>query len=537
MKRAVIACLVSVSLSCSDGAGDNADESEVGGSGGDAPSGGASGSSSSGSSNGGSSTSGASGEGGASGESGSDGGGGASGRGGSAGTPVDAVPLPPGSREYDGVVNLISADGAAELDAYLMGGASPVYEGSLTASLNVFLEHYVEEYDFVYLITDHPLDTQIGGRFQLVTQPARPGIGLDYDLQREGYKTTGTVRGAVAIQYRTGTYGPFGHEMMHYWANFLDPSFGFGVGLVDDVGPHWGYVGVNGVLGGFEPATLRCESPMGAVPPVCDPASGGRTRYRVRSFGPNDNGVATPCSPFELYLMGLAPFSEVPAEIPMLTDAEILIDTYDEATDTVVVEATGVNTIRTADLVARHGMARELPMSERAFRAAFAVISAAPVPDDLLAEVALWAKIHGNRVADARILSWEALTGGRSTLDTRLGPRRSTADPEPSVRVPFNCDIFDQDCGDGKACYFTGRSVGGICALTRGGVRDTPCDDLGDCAAGLDCVENEAGTTMACEPFCRHDDLGPNGCSAMCDWFTLVDENDAVVGGICMAPN
>jgi len=31
-------------------------------------------------------------------------------------------------------------------------------------------------------------------------------------------------------------------------------------------------------------------------------------------------------------------------------------------------------------------------------------------------------------------------------------------------------------------------------------------------------------------------DPGTNGCAAMCDWFTLTDENDTVVGGICVAP-
>jgi hypothetical protein len=162
------------------------------------------------------------------------------------------------------------------------------------------------------------------------------------------------------------------------------------------------------------------------MPPACDAEANGRTRYVMGIFNENANGVALPCDPFELYLMGLVPLSEAPAEIPVLTDATAPV--YDTIAETATVEATGVRTVLASDIVARHGLVRELPANERAFRAVFVVISAQPAADAVLGEIALWSKWHGNRATNPDVLSFEALTGGRATLDTRLGTRRALSD-------------------------------------------------------------------------------------------------------------
>jgi hypothetical protein len=345
----------------------------------------------------------------------------------------DFVPLPAESRELDGVVNLVDARATTELESFLIGSdAQPSSQGGLTASLNLFLEHYVEEYDFVYFLTDRPVAANAIGRFESVTQPAMPGIGHDVASTREGYATNGRTRGVIGVQFRPGRYGPMGHEMLHYWANFLDPSFGFGVGLNEDFGAHWGYAGVHGVLGGFDPRTLRCETPSGATPPDCTPGATGRTRFVTGLFGENDNGVETPCGPLELYLMGLVPVAEVPDEIPVLVDAGSLV--YDTLAETASVEAARVTSVRVSDIVLRHGIVPELPADERAFRAAFVVISSTPATGAVLAEVADYAKWHGNRETHTGVLSFEALTGGRATLDTRLGQRRRLTDAAPAPR-------------------------------------------------------------------------------------------------------
>src|SRR5262249_49929712 len=52
------------------------------------------------------------------------------------------VELPAGSREADGIVNLIDADAAKDIDDFLATGM-----GKLTRPLNLFLTYYEERYD------------------------------------------------------------------------------------------------------------------------------------------------------------------------------------------------------------------------------------------------------------------------------------------------------------------------------------------------------------------------------------------------------
>jgi hypothetical protein len=124
--------------------------------------------------------------------------------------------------------------------------------------------------------------------------------------------------------------------------------------------------------------------------------------------------------------MGLVPLAEAPAEIPVLIDAAEPV--LDGLAKTATIEAAGVNTVPVSDIVARHGLVRELPAEERSFRAVFVVVSAAPAADAVLGEIATWAKWHGNRETNPDALSFEALTGGRATLDTRLRARRTQSD-------------------------------------------------------------------------------------------------------------
>lgn len=62
------------------------------------------------------------------------------------------VELPKGSREVDGIVNLIDADAAHDLDDFLAFGMA-----ELTRPLNLFLTHYEERYDFVFIFSEHDL--------------------------------------------------------------------------------------------------------------------------------------------------------------------------------------------------------------------------------------------------------------------------------------------------------------------------------------------------------------------------------------------
>ena len=449
------------------------------------------------------------------------------------------VSMPANGRERAGVVNLVDAAAAAALEAFLdLRGSQEEIADALAKVTNTFLETYVEQYDFVYLVADHDLDVTAAGRFAPITRAALPGTGLDYDTETEGYKTNGRLRAVIGVNY-SDYFGPFGHELLHYWANLLDPDFGFGESLEGNYSSHWAYTGMKGVLGGFDPATLRCETAAGATPLDCMTEANGRYRYRVQPFGKGGNsGPKVTYSPLELYLMGLIPLSEVPSPILVLEEASDVSGSYDETTNTVAVEAKGVRSVRTAELVEKHGLVRELPETERAFTAAFVVVSATPASDAVLDHVGDWAAIFGNRAASSELLSFEALTGGRATLDTELGPRRDAGDPPLRVRIPKSCDLVAQDCGADKACYFYADRT--YCGLTSGGVRDEPCRADTDCAPGLACSRSDTGGSSACEPYCSTASEDPDGdsevCSDVCGWWILTNADGLDVGGLCRAP-
>jgi hypothetical protein len=448
--------------------------------------------------------------------------------GGEGGAGPELVELPEGSRERAGVVNLVDADAAADLAGYL--GSEPV---GIEKAVNLFLKYYVEQYDFVFVSSDHDMGTDLAGRFVHVTAPALAGTGRVYDFEAEGYTTSGRLRGAVGLNYRPGYFPPATHELAHNWGNFLNRKFGFSAQLGGDNGPHWGYAAFQGVLGGFDGSSLRCAAPVDAVPPGCTAESNGRIRYRVRQFRPNGNYVNL--APLELYLMGLSPASSLPETFSVLEEATTLEGSEDPSRNTIGVEARGIKTFPSADIIAEHGLVRELPAEERAFSAAFVVVSDKPASDEVLDSIGQLAAVFGKRTDDPRGQSFEAQTGGRATLDTRLGPRRAVADPTPQLRVPSTCDIFDQDCGAGRSCYF--RGTRGECGLTGAGERDDACETDADCAEGLGCATNLTSQARACEPYCSASSSAANACATLCtNFYYLGDEDDRIVGGICQPP-
>jgi hypothetical protein len=385
----------------------------------------------------------------------------------SGGSGGELVPLPPGSREVGGVVNLVDAAAAAELEAHLTV-EDPVFvtrRQDLVRSFNLFVDHYLEQYDFVFFYTDHVItNTFASGIFQTLNLRAEPGGGWEIEIALGGYKTDGRTKGVIAMNYAAGFYGPMAHEIMHYWGNELDARFGFGVGLDEDFGAHWGFSSVNGQLGGFDGTTLRCETPANGMPP-CTPLASGRTRYVVGDFAPFTNTYRNvPYSPLELYLMGLAPASEVPATFQVLTGAAITNPEVQGTGGNLVVEADGIDTVTFAEIQARHGQKPMLPQADRVMRAAFVVISATPASDEVMNDVARFAAVFGGRETVTEWASFGTIASERATLDTELGSRRNTATPPPPVRELFECDVLAQDCARPElGCYLWPPS---FCALT-----------------------------------------------------------------------
>lgn len=448
------------------------------------------------------------------------------------------VELPAGSREYEQVVNLVDGSAAAELEAFLLKATEGGAHG-LTGPLNLVLDHYREEYDFVFLVTAHELDNvRVAGTMSPVNQRANPGAGILLELDGGGYKTNGRTKGVIGIPYRKNYYPPFSHEVGHFWAAYLDDSFGFGTGLNEKWESHWGYSSVNGQLGGFDGTTLRCESPAGAVPPDCIPLPSGRTRYLVQAFGPNANGFKSlPFAPLELYLMGLLPRDQVPPSVQVLIEATT-VETAETADGDDIVEAAGIRTVTMAEIVERHGEVTLTPESERNYRALFVVLSAEPASEEVLRDVALWSAVFGNRGPKSGPsygwTSFEEDTGGRATMNTLLGPRRDASDPAPAVRDRASCDLLTQDCARPElACYPYGL---GACTIAGSSLGGQACTSHGDCAASLACVPSASQDAAACAALCDPVDLSsPKSCTTLCtgSYIRVTDGSGAVLYGVC----
>lgn len=456
------------------------------------------------------------------------------------GEPDEPVELPPGSREVDGIVNLVDAEAADELETFLLATTEThlVLRSNLSSSWNLFVEHYLESYDFVFFVTDHVVDgVTLTGKFEAINRPAESGSGNEIEIAAGGYRTDGRVKGVIGIPYFENYYPPFSHEMGHYWAVWFDTRFGFGAAFDQHYGPHWGFSSVNGQLGGFDGSTLRCETPSGAMPPNCTPETSGRTRYAVGLFGPTANGFrAQPFAPLELYTMGLAPASDVPDSFMMLRDAAIDDASIDESSETMVVEASSLDTLPFSEIVARHGNVRMLEPAERHFKAAFVVLSTAPASDSILSDVARWAAVLGNRSSQPPLTSFEEDTRGAATLDTELGPRRDVSDPPPAIRDRFVCDPIAQDCGRPElACVLYPPA---FCVLSGGVELDQPCDAAYACAPGLDCVSgSDAPDEYFCEPYCDPTTTSSDtACDTLCpgNYLTMRSSEDELLGGLCL---
>jgi hypothetical protein len=97
-----------------------------------------------------------------------------------------------------------------------------------------------------------------------------------------------------------------------------------------------------------------------------------------------------------------------------------------------LVEGSGIGAIAMSDIVARHGVRAPAADSDKHFTAAFVVVSATPEPDAMLDRVVTWQQFWGGDVpANGGEMSFELATGGRATMTTRIGRRRTSADPPP----------------------------------------------------------------------------------------------------------
>jgi hypothetical protein len=433
--------------------------------------------------------------------------------------------LPNGSRAYENVVNLVNANAVAEVERLLRGEATP----GLPSAAHDLYDYYLDEYDFLFIFVDHTVDNSVAvAAFEPVYRPARAATGDNRPTDRRLAHGSERLKGVIGGQVGTSV-PPLEHELAHYWAAHLDPSFGFGQDREQKYESHWGMTGVYGQLGGFDQASMTCVTPAAAVPPNCTPESNGRFRYSFASFLPYVNRLVD-YAPLELYLMGLLPAAQVPQRFVLLKDAAYSEAVADTATKRLTLEASGTSDILFSDILKVHGEVPLIPEKDRHYSAAFMVVSAAPASDSVMAAVAGWQEIFGNYApADPILHSFESRTGGRATLTTRLGRRRTAADPKPMPPPPMMCSVTEQDCPTGLACY---GSAARECSVPGTLAEGAACTVNTECLPGYACPNRIKTCARYCDPF---DAAAAKACAKICanGLTQLVDSMNILVGAYC----
>ena len=195
--------------------------------------------------------------------------------------------------------------------------------------------------------------------------------------------------------------GPFLHEVMHRWANYIiEPKF------------HWTANSANGILGGFDIATL---------------VDYGDGRYSANGSVPGYDGFSNggwrgnfiPYSPIELYLAGLIPPEEVP-DLWVAEDSKPVLD-KDGFWDRKSFTTNRVKTYTIEDIIAEHGpRIPDHTQSQKNFRAAVILLISEDYPAhtgmlDILSEDVSIMSHTGYDQNDEFYNFYEA-TGGRATI-------------------------------------------------------------------------------------------------------------------------
>jgi hypothetical protein len=248
--------------------------------------------------------------------------------------------------------------------------------------------------DFVVTFPEATVNGGLAGYYGSAHNEVQ-GIGLDPFGYLPGWGVEGKIfKGILTLNF--DLYQPANHELVHQWAVYLSEDFGFGQGASG----HWGYAGTYGVLGGFDPATL---------------VDNGDGTFNVGSFSlAGNNWMKTPLSSIELYLVGLAPPSEV-KPIPVIMGAQTL-----STTDTAVVIKGTLKTITIDDIIAKHGArVPDSSQAQKAFTAAFAVFSERLLTPSEMAWFDAYADLW-SRTTMPGSLSFAEAMGGRATIKTIL---------------------------------------------------------------------------------------------------------------------
>lgn len=200
------------------------------------------------------------------------------------------------------IANLvISASEMAKWNSGSEGFNSSTDRNTLSNALYGFFE---DDFDFIFFINNNstkPADINYYGQLISVSR-STTGISKwgTFD-QTSSAGSDGRLQSFIHLPYLGAIQsGPTLHELAHNWANFFQDFEMASPGGNYAALPHWGWTGIPGQLGGFDPNTLVNQG--GGNWQATNGKSGSS------NFGGNANGGnSLPYANWELYLMGLMP--------------------------------------------------------------------------------------------------------------------------------------------------------------------------------------------------------------------------------------
>jgi len=297
-----------------------------------------------------------------------------------AGELLTATPLPGGAQCTPYAANILADT------------STPNFNWDKPAA-RVFYRSFADVYDLLYLFPASGMGDYAGLSGTVFNDVT--GIGRSpVDVRA----LCGSARLLQLMIIRASDDMPLLHETMHHWGAVMDELF-----HTTKYGYHWGYSGVNGQLGGFDPATLR-DNGDGTW------AIGSGTVYGMASDW-------RPYGPLELYIAGLVDTLDELGDIPVLVNA-VMQGGWNR------ISADRIDYVTAADIVATYGPRIPPPdAAQHRFNVAFCWVSDEPLNAASMSYLDLVARIFAGKLGVPLSLSFSAATRGVGSIDPRIRPR------------------------------------------------------------------------------------------------------------------
>ena len=208
----------------------------------------------------------------------------------------------------------------------------------------LFYQKFSDMYDFIFLFPNGAPPANLA----MPTRNNALGIGQGVFDTSQTYGSSGRLQ--LVVQFYPDGDPPLLHETMHRWGAFL------GEVIETQYPAHWGYTGVNGVLGGFDPSSFK---------------DNGDGTYSIGFVAPLGwKSDTRKYAPLEMYLAGFTDNLAQLAPIPVVINPKLVNGNPNHFTADAIKYVTG------QDIVTKYGVRNPAAsQSQHTFRAAFIGVS------------------------------------------------------------------------------------------------------------------------------------------------------------------